>query len=97
MHVYGAPYLDTQLSRLTITSPDSYHIELSGGLDESWSDTLGDMNIAVIQNPAGHYITILTGRVVDQSMLLGVLNTVYNLGLSLLLVKCINESIGKHD
>jgi hypothetical protein len=84
-------------ARLTIASTASYHIELSGGLDKSWSDYLGDMSIEVTQDAAGHVITILTGSVIDQAMLMGVLNTVYNMGLSLLLVRCINESIVAHD
>lgn len=66
--------------------PAVYEIRVTGVLDESWSDCLGGMTI--VNTPAGQQTALpeatLAGRLEDQAALLGVLNTLYNFGHSLL-------------
>ena len=75
-----------QLQRDT---PANYRIRLQGNLDQSWSVYLEEMTITVAKTAAGAPVTVLTGRLVDQAALVGVLNNVYDLGFSLLSVECL--------
>lgn len=57
-----------------------YHIRIKGHLDESWSAWLDDL---VITHEADG-VTLLSGSVVDQAALLGLLRRLHDLGLTLL-------------
>jgi hypothetical protein len=56
-----------------------YRIQVEGMLDENWSDWLGHM--AITRNDG---ITTLTGTVVDQVALRGVLSRLWDLSMTLL-------------
>jgi hypothetical protein len=75
---------------LRLHTPATYCLRLQGILDESWSEHLSDMTICVSQAEGEAPVTKLTGRLLDQAVLLGVLNSVYNLGLPLLSVECLD-------
>jgi hypothetical protein len=66
--------------------PATYTIEVQGWLDESWSDWFDDMDVAPEVTAEGTTITRLTGIVVDQAALLGLLRRLHNLHLRLLSV-----------
>jgi hypothetical protein len=74
--------------RLYRDTPAVYQIHLQGIPYASLSEYL-DMDITVIQAPNGEPETILTGQLVDQAALLGVLNNMYDIGFSLLSVECL--------
>jgi hypothetical protein len=59
-----------------------YHIRVKGNLDDKWADWFEGFVMA----PCGDSQTALTGAVVDQAALHGVLAKVHSLGLPLLLV-----------
>lgn len=59
-----------------------YHIRIKGHLDENWSAWLDDL---VITHEADG-VTLLSGSVIDQSALLGLLRRLHDLGLTLLSV-----------
>jgi hypothetical protein len=63
-----------------------YHIRILGHLDESWSDHLSGMSIHPTTGAAGSQETLLTGELADLAALMGVLNTLYNMGFSLVSV-----------
>lgn len=65
--------------------PIIYQIRLKGQLDARWSDWFGGMAVALTED--GH--TLLTGPVVDQAALHGLLKKVRDLGLPLLSVQCV--------
>lgn len=70
------------------TDPDQpvvYQIRLRGHLDCQWADWFGGLTIT----PEDNGDTLLTGPVVDQAALYGVLRKVRDLGLPLLSVKCL--------
>ena len=75
---------------LRLHTPATYCLRLKGTLDQSWSEQLGGMTIATVKIEGGGHVTTLTGRLLDQAALLGVLNSVYNLGLPLLSVECLD-------
>ena len=63
-----------------------YRIRFEGRLDPSWSDRLGAMAIELDES-GPRPITTLTGRLVDQAALAGVLNTLVDLHLTLISVQ----------
>jgi hypothetical protein len=79
--------------RSSLFEPAKYRIGILGTLDEKWSDYCGGMmidhDIVLHQYP----ITILTGTLMDQSVLVGVINTLYNMGYPIILVECIEDGV----
>ena len=71
----------------TGTQGGSYEIHVRGQLDESWSDWLEGLEVTLLENGE----MILTGHIGDQAALMGVLNRLYDLNLSLLSVNEINK------
>jgi hypothetical protein len=69
--------------------PATYRISILGTLDKKCSDYYGGMSIEhdVVLNQ--YPITILTGRLADQAALIGVINSLYDLGCPLLSVECV--------
>ena len=65
--------------------PAFYHIEVQGVLSSSWSDYLGGLNISVNYDQGTPY-TIIEGELLDQAALMGVIDSLYNLGFPLLMV-----------
>jgi hypothetical protein len=59
-----------------------YHIRVKGKLDEKWADWFEGFVMASRSNGE----TLLTGAVVDQAALYGVLGKIHSLGLPLLMV-----------
>lgn len=76
-----------QLGRDT---PATYQIRLKGRLEETWSDYLEGMTITWDQTGDEVPVTTLTGLLVDQAALSGVLDNLYNLGYPLLSVECLD-------
>ncbi len=71
--------------------PENYRIEVEGYLAESRSDILAGMRITTRKIEDQKTVAILTGRLRDQAELLGVLNGLYNLHLSILKVEVANS------
>jgi len=70
--------------------PGTYRIRLIGHLDESWSDRQGEMRIEESSQGDQGPNTTLVGRMRDQAELIGVVNTLYELHLTLLSVEYLN-------
>ena len=73
---------------VTLDRPATYQIKVPGELDESWSDWVGGMTIAVESEGEGPPVTTLTGTV-DQAALHSVLRRLYSMGLPLISVVCV--------
>jgi hypothetical protein len=78
------------MNKLTLYKPAVYEIKVPGELDTSWSDWAGGMEISVEGEVEGTWVTTLTGAVVDQAALQGLLRRLYSLGLPLLSVVCVD-------
>jgi hypothetical protein len=78
--------LSPSTTRLLFDLPGRYRIRVHGRLGASWAGRLGDMTITV-RHAADQQVTTLTGEIVDQAALLGVLNTLYDMGFPLLKVE----------
>ena len=71
--------------------PAIYSIQVLGYLDKGWSNRLSDLTIQP-DDPAltnGIEMTTLKGELMDQSALIGVLNALYNLRLTIWSVECL--------
>ena len=63
-----------------------YQIKLRGRLDASWSDWFDGMELTFEDEDDGSPITTLTGAVVDQAALHGLLSRISDLNLTLISV-----------
>jgi len=80
--------------KLNLDQPATYQIKVPGRLDENLSDWVEGMTITVEREDDGSLITTLTGVLVDQAALQGLLRRLYTLGLPLIEVQWIGpESI----
>jgi hypothetical protein len=75
---------------LDLDKPTNYRIRVAGELKESWSDWFDGMMIDFGDGAEGKPVSILTGTLVDQSALHGVLRKIRDLGLKLLSVEQID-------
>ena len=75
---------------IKLWTPTTYRVEVEGHLDESWSERLAAMRIATRKRADQSSVTTLIGRLRDQAQLSGVLNSLYDLHLSILKVEVVN-------
>jgi hypothetical protein len=71
--------------------PATYQISVLGQIGPTWSERLEGMTIQPTTGEAGATVTTLNGELSDQAALAGVLNTLYELHLTLLMVKRLND------
>lgn len=64
-----------------------FEIQVRGHLDKSWSDWLEGLEVKLQDNGE----MMLSGHIKDQAALMGILNKLYNLNLSLLSVNEVNH------
>jgi hypothetical protein len=65
------------------TRPRHYQITVEGKIDPSWSDWFNGMILVSRMEAEDMYITTLTGTVIDQVALRGLLNRLWDLNLVL--------------
>lgn len=65
--------------------PMIYQIRLKGHLGRHWADWFEGMTITALDNG----VTLLTGTVIDQAALYGLLRKVRDVGMPLLSVNCV--------
>jgi len=71
----------------SLFEPALYRICIAGYHDSNWSDYCGGMTIEQRSDPKFNAITILTGRLVDQSTLIGVINSLHDIGCPIVSVE----------
>jgi len=75
-----------------------YRICVLGSLDESWSERMGGMRITASSlRDQERPVTELVGQIRDQAELSGVLNTLYELHLTLLSVEMLEDEISNQE
>lgn len=78
--------------RVQSWSPATYTIEVEGLLEEEWSDRFAGMLITPLKREDTSFYTCLSGPIMDQSELAGVLNGLYELNFPILRVEMIGGS-----
>lgn len=68
-----------------VSTSTIYQIRLQGHLDRQWTEWFGGLTITLVNNGE----TLLTGPIMDQAALHGLLKKVRDLGLPLLSVICV--------
>jgi len=76
----------TGLESLQFDQTATYQIKVQGRLDERWTHWFDGMSIAFEPAEDGSTATVLTGSVVDQAALYGLINRMRDLGLPLISV-----------
>ena len=84
---------ETHASTEDQSEPGLYEIRLKGHLDDQWSDWFGGLTITLEED--GN--TLLTGPVVDQAALHGLLKKVRDLGMPLVSVNCVDPDQAKTE
>jgi len=82
--------MDPSSSRYLLDTRCRYCILINGTLDTGWSDRLGGMTISAAKQAGGTPTTTLIGELADQSALVGVLNTLHDLGIPLVAMERID-------
>jgi hypothetical protein len=77
--------IDSGLS--TSTHGGFFEIRVKGHLDESWSDWLEGLEVKLIDDGE----MVLYGHIRDQAELMGILNKLYSLNLTMLSVREVNQ------
>ena len=70
----------------TSTAASRFRITVQGRLDEVWSDWLSGLTIETTTDDRGAIVTTLTGDIVDQAALRGLLNHLWDWNLTLIAV-----------
>lgn len=79
--------------RLSLAQPAIYCIKVQGYLGSDWADWFDGLKISPEIVQEGLSITTLTGKVIDQAALHGLLSKLYGLGLPLLEVKYLDSHL----
>ena len=74
---------------LKLDQPATYRIQVAGYLDENWTTRLGGLKICADTQDDDRLITTLSGALIDQAALFGVLKALYDMRLPLLSVECL--------
>ena len=74
--------------QVSFDDPAFYQIRIQGRIRRTWSDRFEGMTITVVESDSEPDVTVLEGSLLDQAALAGVLNTLYELRLPVLEVRC---------
>jgi len=77
-----------------IDTPATYRIWVGGSLTADWSERLAGMSLRIRRRQDGAVVTRLEGELLDQAVLAGVINTLFELQVPLLAVKRV--ATGRH-
>ena len=72
---------------VSLLEPAVYRITIQAILDKNWSDYYGGMTIEHEGDPNHSAMSILSGTLADQSALIGVLNSLHDIGYPILSVE----------
>jgi hypothetical protein len=72
---------------VSLLEPAVYRIRIQGILDKNWSDYCGGMAIEHEGDLMHYAMTMLMGKLADQSALIGVLNSLHDIGYPILSVE----------
>ncbi len=86
----GNNRVKTSTPKLVVSTLATYRICVQGNLDKKWSDYVQGMTISTENDDSQNLVTTLTGQLLDQAALMGVLNALYDHHLPILSVECVS-------
>ncbi len=81
--------------KLTMYETAVYRIRFQGAFDDSWLQSLGAEWTIQYSDESPAETTTITGAICDQAALLGLLSSLYDVGLPLLAVECLETTTGE--
>lgn len=81
--------------KLTMHETAVYRIRFQGAFDDTWLQNLGADWTIHYNDDCSDVTTTITGVLCDQAALMGLLGSLYNVGLPLLGVECLEKSAGQ--
>jgi hypothetical protein len=89
----GEKQLKPVSHRFLFDAPGTYRIRVRGHVAAHWTDALGGLTIYSRQSKGKPPVTTLSGELIDQASLMGVLTALYEMGYTLLDVKRLPSSV----
>lgn len=77
-----------------IDQPAHYHIRVLGRLGSSWAEYFEPLTIDFETGAHGENFTLLSGTIIDQAALHGILHNLYQLGFPLVSIEKKGEVMG---
>ena len=81
----------SDFKKFKIETPALYKIRVQGEIDSAWSDIIGDMEMSTDVSNDKFKVTNLTGYLVDQAALSGLLKALYDQRIPILSVENLDE------
>jgi hypothetical protein len=81
--------VSTFRGRLSVSDRARYRICVQGTIDQAWSEAFTNMAMSLESPMCAWPTTVLEGDVLDQAELIGLLDHLYGVGCSLLLVQAL--------
>ena len=81
--------------KLTMYGTAVYRIRFQGAFDDSWLHNLGAEWTIQYGDESPAVTTTITGVMCDQAALMGLLSSLYDVGLPLLAVECLETTTGE--
>ena len=78
-------------SEFSFQKPSIYKIRVEGEIQENWSEKFQGLKISVKRSLRGKPVSVLTGKINDQSALSGLLNMLYDYNMTILSVKMLKS------
>ena len=75
---------------MTLDHSGNFKIRVHGVVDARWADYFGETVIEREESPSGS-VSVLHGQFQDKAALMGILNTLYDLGFPLLSFECVEQ------
>jgi hypothetical protein len=86
------------MDALRFSSPGIYRIEVVGRFPSNWDDRFGCMQVLSSSlNNSRKEVASLQGKVSDQTELAGILNSFFEINLSLLSIQYLSEDLSQLD
>lgn len=79
------------MSKLTLHAPAKYEIVVKGHISANWADHF-EMGATRSLDADSMPVTILTGEVIDQAQLVGILDILYSSGAPIISVRYLGET-----
>jgi hypothetical protein len=83
--------MESKMNKTSESKAQTYQITVIGKLDESWQNLYENFSLSRESDSQGKTLTILSGTVIDQAALRGLVNKLWDLNLYLISVVSLDK------